>query len=198
MPAAHAPLEPVRPGRSRPLSIARLAWGLRIGIWVMALASIGLGLARWCLIETSEFWLPEQVRLAGIHAPRHMDLIWRAAGLLLEALPLAALLYTLLGLSRMSAGFARGDLFTATTVQGLRAVGRGMLWLIAMEALYQLGSTALLSWLARREQGGHGGVVQFGFSTFECGLVLIGLTMLLLGMVMDRARELDEDAAQII
>lgn len=185
-------------GTSQLIAVARLAHWLRATVWLIACASIVFSMARWMLIGTSAMWLPASVRLASIHPPQHIDPLWRLAGFALELIPLAALLYTLNALRHMCHAFLRGDLFTTTVVQGFRAVGRGVLWLAMAQVIYQFGVTGLISWLGMREQGAHGGIIGAGLSSFEFSLLLIGLTMFLLGHVMDRARELGEDSAQII
>ena len=49
------------------------------------------------------------------------------------------------------------------------------------DRLYQVGVTALLSWLASGQQGG---MIVLGVSSFEMSVVVVGLMMLLLAHVL--------------
>ncbi|WP_298210177.1 DUF2975 domain-containing protein [Acidovorax sp.] len=180
-------------------SFRRLAWGLLAASWVCAWVSLGLSLARWAAIGHEASWggwmpvtvVPAQAVLAGLVPPRSMDTLWRWVGVGLECIPAAAMLYVVLCVHRICRSFLAGSVFGAAVVRGFRGVGWGFLALFVTSLLYQVGVTALLSWLASGQQGG---LVVLGVGSFEMSVLVVGLMMLLLSHVLAEGCRLQAEA----
>ena len=177
----------------------RLAWGLLALSWVCALVSLGLSLARWAAIGQEAGWagwmpvsvVPAQALLAGLVPPQTMELQWRWVGVALECIPATAMFYVVLCVHRICRAFLAGEVFGAVVVRGFRGVGWGFLAMFVTSLLYQMGVTALLSWLA---SGQNGGLVAMGVGSFEMSTLVVGLMMLLLAHVLAEGRRLQAEA----
>lgn len=177
----------------------RLAWGLLVASWACALVSLTLSLARWAAIGYEMDWgrwlpvtvVPAQAMVAGVVAPQSMDAAWRWLGVALECIPGAALLFTVLCVHRICRAFLGGEVFVPVVVRGFRGVGWGFLAMFVASLLYQVGVSALLSWLASGQQGG---LVVLGVSSFEMSVLVVGLMMLLLAHVLAEGSRLKAEA----
>ena len=181
----------------------RLAWGLLLASWTCALLSIALSLARWAAIGHELDWgrwlpvtvVPAQAMVAGVVAPQSMDTAWRWLGVALECVPGLALLYTVLCVHRICRAFLDGEVFGAVVVRGFRGVGWGFLAMFMASLVYQVGVSALLSWLASGQQGG---MVVLGISSFEMSVLVVGLMMLLLAHVLAEGSRLKAEAEAFV
>lgn len=179
-------------------SFRRLAWGLLVASWTCALLSLGVSLARWATIGHEADWgqwipvtvVPAQAMVAGLVAPTSMDAAWRWVGVGLECIPGLALIYTVLCVHRICRAFLAGEVFGPVVVRGFRGVGWGFLAMFVTSLLYQVGVTALLSWLASGRQGG---MIVLGVSSFEISVMVVGLMMLLLAHVLAEGRRLQAE-----
>lgn len=188
---------PVSPVHSA--SFQRLAWVLLVTSWGIALASLLLSLARWAAIGNTGGWaawmpigvVPTQALLVGITPPASMDTPWRWVGAALECIPAAAMFYAVLCVHRICCAFLAGQVFGAVVVAGFRGVGWGFLAMVVASLVYQLGVTALLSWLA---SGQNGGLVAMGLGSFEVSTLVVGLMMLLLARVLAEGSRLQAEA----
>lgn len=170
-------------------SFRRLAWGLLLASWTCALVSIALSLARWAAIGHEMDWgrwlpvtvVPAQAMVAGVAAPQSIDTVWRWLGVALECIPGLAVLYTVLCVHRICQAFLGGEVFGPVVVRGFRGVGWGFLAMFMASLVYQVGVSALLSWLA---SGRKGGMIVLGVSSFEMSVLVVGLMMLLLAHVL--------------
>ncbi|WP_255591593.1 MULTISPECIES: DUF2975 domain-containing protein [unclassified Acidovorax] len=177
----------------------RLAWGLLVASWACALVSIGLSLARWAAIGHAMDWgrwlpvtvVPAQAMVAGVVAPATMDAAWRWLGVALECIPGLALLYTVLCVHRICRAFLRGEVFGPEVVRGFRGVGWGFLAMFVASLVYQVGVSAMLSWLA---SGQKGGMVVLSVSSFEMSVLVVGLMMLLLAHVLAEGSRLKAES----
>lgn len=194
MPQPHYP-----PSSGHTPAFRRLTWGLLLVSWIFTLVSFALSLGRWAVIGHDVAWghwlpvtvVPAQAMVAGVVAPQSMDTAWRWLGVALESVPGLALLYTVLCVHRICRAFLRGEMFGPVVVQGFRGVGWGFLAMFAASLVYQVGVSALLSWLA---SGQKGGLVVFGFSAFEMSVLVVGLMMLLLAHVLAEGSRLKAEA----
>lgn len=170
-------------------SFRRLAWGLLVVSWACAFVSLGVSLVRWATIGHEADWgqwipvsvVPAQAMMAGLVPPATMDASWRWVGVALECVPGLALIYTVLCVHRICLAFLAGEVFGPVVVRGFRGVGWGFLALFVTSLLYQVGVTALLSWLASGQQGG---MIVLGVSSFEMSVMVVGIMMLLLAHVL--------------
>lgn len=177
----------------------RLAWGLLAASWGCALVSLALSLARWAAIGHASGWggwmpvtvVPAQALLVGLTPPQSMETQWRWVGVALECIPAAAMFYAVGCVHRICRAFLAGEVFGPTVVRGFRGVGWGFLGMFATSLLYQVGVTALLSWLA---SGQRGGLIALGVGSFEMSVLVVGLMMLLLAHVLDEGRRLQAEA----
>lgn len=180
-------------------SFQRLAWLLLVVSWGIALASLVLSLARWAAIGQTGGWaawmpiglVPPQALLVGITPPTSMETQWRWVGAALECIPAAAMLYAVRCVHRICRAFLAGQVFGAEVVAGFRGVGWGFLAMVVASLAYQLGVTALLSWLA---SGQNGGLVAMGVGSFEVSTLVVGLMMLLLARVLAEGSRLQAEA----
>ncbi|WP_426305396.1 DUF2975 domain-containing protein [Acidovorax facilis] len=176
----------------------RLAWMLLLASWGCALGSLALSLARWAAIGHTDGWaawmpvglVPPQVQLTGLTPPQSMDTQWRWVGVLLECIPAAAMFYAVLCVNRICKAFLAGEVFGPAVVQGFRGVGWGFLAMFVTSLVYQVGVTALLSWLA---SGQNGGLVALGVGSFEVSTLVVGLMMLLLAHVLAEGSRLQAE-----
>lgn len=180
-------------------SFRRLAWGLLALSWTCAGASFALSVLRWAAIGHADGWggwmpvglVPAQAQLAGLTPPASMEPPWRWVGVALECIPAAAMFYTVLCVHRICRAFLAGEVFGATVVAGFRGVGWGFLAMFVTSLLYQVGVTALLSWLA---SGQNGGMIALGVGPFEVSTLVVGLMMLLLAHVLAEGHRLQAEA----
>jgi hypothetical protein len=180
-------------------SFRRLAWGLLVASWVCALVSFGISLARWAAIGQEGGWagwmpltvVPAQALLAGLTPPQSMDLPWRWVGVGLECIPALAMFYAVWCVHRICRAFLAGEVFGPVVVRGFRGVGWGFLAMFVTSLLYQMGVTALLSWLA---SGQNGGLIVLGLGSFEMSMLVVGLMMLLLAHVLAEGCRLQAEA----
>lgn len=176
----------------------RLAWMLLLASWGCALGSLALSLARWAAIGHTDGWaawmpvglVPPQVQLTGLTPPQSMDTQWRWVGVLLECIPAAAMFYAVLCVHRICKAFLAGEVFGPAVVQGFRGVGWGFLAMFVTSLVYQVGVTALLSWLA---SGQNGGLIALGVGSFEVSTLVVGLMMLLLAHVLAEGSRLQAE-----
>ena len=183
-------------------SFRRLTWGLLVVSWACALVSIGFSFARWAAIGHKDWghWMPvtvvpTQALVAGLVPPQSMETPWRWVGVALECLPGLALLYTVLCVHRICRAFLAGEVFGTVVVRGFRGVGWGFLAMFVTSLLYQVGVTALLSWLASGQQGG---MIVLGVSSFEMSVVVVGLMMLLLAHVLAEGCRLQAESEAFV
>ena len=92
---------------------------------------------------------------------------------------------------RLFGGLPLLAVFGPVVVRGFRGVGWGFLAMSVTSLLYQVGVTALLSWLASGQQGG---MIVLGVSSFEMSVVVVGLMMLLLAHVLAEGCRLQAEA----
>lgn len=188
---------PVSPVHSP--SFRRLAWGLLAASWVCALVSLVFSLARWAAIGHETGWggwmpltvVPTQALLVGLTPPQSMETQWRWVGVALECIPALAMLYAVLCVHRICRAFLAGAVFGPVVVRGFRGVGWGFLAMFATSLVYQVGVTALLSWLASGQQGG---LIALGVGSFEMSVRVVGLMMLLLAHVLAEGCRLQAEA----
>ncbi|KRD14544.1 hypothetical protein ASE52_24440 [Acidovorax sp. Root275] len=167
--------------------------------WACALVSLGFSLARWAAIGQEAGWggwmpltvVPAQALLVGLTPPQSMELQWRWVGVALECIPAVAMFYVVLCVHRICRTFLAGEVFGAVVVRGFRGVGWGFLAMFVTSLLYQVGVTALLSWLA---SGQNGGMIALGVGSFEMSVLVVGLMMLLLAHVLAEGRRLQAEA----
>jgi hypothetical protein len=114
--------------------------------------------------------VPAQALVAGLVAPSSMETTWRWVGVALECIPGLALVCTVWCVHRICRAFLAGEVFGAVVVRGFRGVGWGFLAMFVTSLVYQVGVTALLSWLASGQQGG---MVVAGVSSFEMSVLLL-------------------------
>lgn len=180
-------------------SFRRLVWALLAASWGCALGSLALSLARWAAIGHTDGWggwmpvgvVPTQALLVGLKAPLSMETQWRWVGVALECIPAAAMFYAVLCVHRICRAFLAGEVFGPAVVQGFRGVGWGFLAMFVTSLLYQMGVTALLSWLA---SGQNGGLIAMGVGSFEMSTLVVGLMMLLLAHVLAEGARLQAEA----
>ena len=180
-------------------SFRRLAWSLLAASWVCALVSFGVSLARWAAIGQEGGWggwmpltvVPAQALLAGLTPPQSMDMPWRWVGAGLECIPALAMFYAVWCVHRICRAFLAGEVFGPVVVRGFRGVGWGFLAMFVTSLLYQMGVTALLSWLA---SGQNGGLIVLGLGSFEMSMLVVGLMMLLLAHVLAEGCRLQAEA----
>lgn len=180
-------------------SFRRLAWGLLAASWVCALVSLGFSLARWAAIGQEGGWggwmpltvVPAQALLVGLTPPQSIDMQWRWAGVGLECIPALAMFYAVWCVHGICRAFLAGEVFGPVVVRGFRGVGWGFLAMFVTSLLYQIGVTALLSWLA---SGQHGGLIVLGVGPFEVSALVVGLMMLLLAHVLAEGCRLQAEA----
>ena len=192
--AFHAPPSPVQSP-----SFQRLAWMLLLASWGCALGTLALSLARWAAIGHADGWgawmpvglVPAQAQLVGLTPPQSMETQWRWVGVLLECIPAAAMFYTVLCVHRICRAFLAGEVFGSAVVRGFRGVGWGFLAMFVTSLLYQMGVTALLSWLV---SGQNGGLIALGVGSFEVSTLVVGLMMLLLAHVLAEGSRLQAEA----
>lgn len=176
----------------------RLAWMLLLASWGCALGSLALSLARWAAIGHTDGWaawmpvglVPPQVQLTGLTPPQAMDTQWRWVGVLLECIPAAAMFYAVLCVHRICKAFLAGEVFGPVVVRGFRGVGWGFLAMFVTSLIYQVGVTALLSWLA---SGQNGGMIALGVGSFEVSTLVVGLMILLLAHVLAEGSRLQAE-----
>lgn len=190
---------PPHPSPVQSPSFQRLAWGLLVASWACAGVSLVLSLARWAAVGSQGAWagwlplslVPAQAALAGVTAPTEMDATWRWVGVGLECLPAAAMLYAVACVHRICRAFLAGQVFGPSVVAGFRGVGWAFLALCATSLVYQMGVSALLSWLASGRQGG---MVVLGVGPFEMSVLVVGLMMLLLAHVLAEGSRLQAES----
>lgn len=177
----------------------RMTWGLLALSWAVAMGSLVLSLARWAAIGQQGGWagwmpvpvVPTQALLLGLTPPQSMELQWRWVGVALECIPAAAMLYVVLCVHHICRAFLAGEVFVAVVVRGVRGVGWGFLAMFVTSLIYQVGVTALLSWLA---SGQNGGLIALGVGSFELNVLVVGLMMLLLAHVLAEGCRLQAEA----
>lgn len=175
----------------------RLSRGLHVLTLLCALAGVGFSAARWLLLGRGEsgaiaqMLLPSQALQVGIGAPAQIDWTWRLAGLAIECLPTAAMLFTVWCLHRICTAFLHGEVFGPAVVRGFRGVGWGFIAMSAASLVHGAAVTALLSWLA---SGRRGGQVALSVGSFEMGVLIVGLMMLLLAYVVAEGQRLQEES----
>ena len=134
--------------------------------------------------------VPPQAYLTGLTPPQSMETQWRRVGVLLECIPAAAMFYAVLCVHRICRAFLAGEVFGPAVVRGFRGVGWGFLAMFVTSLLYQVGVTALLSWLA---SGQNGGLVALGVGSFEVSTLVVGLMMHLLAHVLAEGSRLQAE-----
>ncbi|RQO81109.1 DUF2975 domain-containing protein [Acidovorax sp. FJL06] len=167
--------------------------------WVCALVSLVFSLGRWAAIGHEAGWggwmpvtvVPAQALLLGLTPPQSMETPWRWVGVALECIPALAMVYTVLCVHRICRAFLAGAVFGSVVVHGFRGVGWGFLAMFVTSLVYQVGVTALLSWLA---SGQKGGLVALGVGSFEMSVLVVALMMLLLAHVLAEGCRLQAEA----
>ncbi|MFN7855903.1 MAG: DUF2975 domain-containing protein [Acidovorax sp.] len=193
----HSPF-PASSSSVRSPAFQRLAWMLLVASWGCALASLALSLARWAAIGHADGWaawmpvglVPPQAHLAGLTSPQSMETQWRWVGVLLECIPAAAMFWTVLCVHRICRAFLAAEVFGPAVVRGLRGIGWGFFAMFVTSLIYQVGVTALLSWLA---SGQNGGLIALGIGSFEVSTLVVGLMMLLLAHVLAEGSRLQAE-----
>lgn len=184
-------------------SFRRLTRGLLAASWGFALVSLALSMARWAAVGHETGWgrwmpvalLPPQAAQAGVSAPATLELHWRWAGVVLECVPALAMLYTVLCVHRICRAFLAGQVFGPVVVRGFRGVGWGFLAMFVTSLLYQVGVTALLSWLASGQRGGQ---ILMSLGSFEVSVLVVGLMMLLLAHVLAEGHRLQAETESFV
>ena len=118
----------------------------------------------------------------------------RWLGLGVAAVPTALTSAMLLTLSALFGGYARGEVFTHASVHRIRRVG---LLLLVRELLAPLTGAAMTMVLTMNNPPGQR-MASVGLDDSNVTLVVTALMLMVAARVMDRARELHEDAVLTI
>jgi hypothetical protein len=161
-------------------------------LWLVGAVMIGAAVLRWFAGNDVRTWLPPTLAAYAPSGP--LGIGSRVAGFCVEALPLAAALYTLVALHRICAAYVEGKIFSPDMARLYRAFGRGLLLLGAANGLYTTLVTAVLTFSADRKSIS----LPLGLSTADLYLLVVGGAVMMLGLVMEEAHRIQSENSQIV
>lgn len=189
------------PLSERSRAFRRLSQGLRALTFLCCLLGVGGAVFRWWslgqdgALALRHALMPPQALLAGIAPPQAIGPWWQVAGLLIEGLPLSALVYTLWSLQGLCRIFLQGEVFAEGVPRYFRHLGQGFVAMAVTSVLYGAAVTALLSWLAAEQ---HHGLVAVSVGSFELSLSIMGLMMFLMAHVMVEGQRFRLESEQFV
>jgi hypothetical protein len=170
------------------------------GACTVAIPIIPVGLA--AIWATLDWWLVGGGEVTGfrpwegahVNVPQPIPTYSLALGFLSSMLPAGLMVYALWQLRALFGLYGRGQIFTAENAQRLR---RFALAVLAMTLASPLENTLTILAVTLGNPPGQR-LLSVGFSSSELVTLFMGAIFLVIAWVMDEARELAEDQAQII
>jgi len=172
------------------LQLTHASRRLRILSWTAGCIALAIGSLRWFFADKG--WLPPAVVAwmpsDGLSAGQ------RIAGFVVEMIPFAAALYTLVALNSICARYARGEIFGPRAGTAYRSLGKGVLCLGVANALYTTMIIAVFTFSLEKRAI----VLGFGLSLADLYLLIVGGAMMMLGHVMEEARRLHRENSEFV
>jgi hypothetical protein len=176
---------------SHKTKLVKLGQGLKLLIWIVGTLSTCVAVMRWFVFDVRA-WLPPT--LAAYMPSGSLVIERRLAGFCTELVPLAAAIYILVMLYRISGMCISGELFGSKVSLSYRKLGRGLIFLGISNGLYTALISVVLTYSPRAENF----KIPLGLSTADLYLMVVGVAVVMLGHVMEEAHRIHHEISMIV